>query len=103
MNRIEKLKKYLKGSPDDSFLKHALALEYIKNENDIEAKKLFDEILEKDSTYVGSYYHLGKLLERMNDNKNALKVYEKGMKEAVAKNDNHSYNELKAAHDDLIY
>jgi len=30
MNRIEKLIEFLQASPQDNFLKHALALEYIK-------------------------------------------------------------------------
>ena len=30
MEKIEKLKSFLNNSPEDPFLKHALALEYIK-------------------------------------------------------------------------
>ncbi len=40
MERIEKLKEYLKTNDKDSFLQHALALEYIKIGNDEEAKNL---------------------------------------------------------------
>ncbi len=64
MNRIEKLKEYLKSADKDSFLQHALALEYIKIGNDEEARKLFNEILHREPTYIGSYYHLGKLLRK---------------------------------------
>ena len=62
MDRIEKLKTFLESTPADSFLQHALALEYIKVGDDGEARKLFKEILLREPTYVGSYYHLGKLL-----------------------------------------
>ena len=34
MERIEKLKEFLRASPADSFLQHALALEYIKTGDD---------------------------------------------------------------------
>jgi len=85
----------------DSFLQHALALEYIKIGNHEEAKKLFNEILKREPTYVGSYYHLGKLLERTGDPEKALRVYERGMQIARAANDSHSYNELQAAYEDL--
>ena len=34
MEKIEKLKSLLRDSPDDPFLKHALALEYIKMGNE---------------------------------------------------------------------
>ena len=47
MDRISKLKEYMKTSGKDSFLQHALALEYIKIGNDEEAKNLFNEILKR--------------------------------------------------------
>ena len=67
MNRIEKLHELLQQMPGDNFLRHALALEYIKLEKDDDARILFESILNDSPDYVGSYYHLGKLLERKND------------------------------------
>ncbi len=101
MSRIETILEYLRTTPKDSFLQHALALEYIKIENDTEAKKLFENILTIDPNYVGSYYHLAKLLERQNNNNAAIEVYKKGMLVAKAAKDNHSYNELMMALEDL--
>lgn len=103
MERINKIKEFLVQSPADSFLQHALALEYIKIENDAEARKLFEEILERDPTYTGSYYHLGKLLERVGETEKALLCYERGMEECKKLGDQHSYNELQAAYEDLAY
>jgi Tfp pilus assembly protein PilF len=103
MDRINKIKEYLAGSPEDSFLLHALALEYIKIGQDGEAQKLFESILERDSAYVGSYYHLAKLLERLGNNEEAIQWYEKGMSAAKLAGDQHSYNELQAAYEDLVY
>jgi Tfp pilus assembly protein PilF len=103
MNRIEKLKEYLVASPNDSFLKHALALEYVKLEDDGTAKVLFESVLQYDPAYTGSYYHLGKLLERTGDVEEAIKVYEKGMEACKLAGDKHAYNELQAAHEDLVY
>jgi Tfp pilus assembly protein PilF len=101
MERIEKLKEFLAASPEDSFLQHALALEYVKIDNDAEAKKLFTAILEREPGYVGSYYHLGKLLERINEIPLAITTYENGMKAAKKAGDNHSYNELQGAYEDI--
>jgi Tfp pilus assembly protein PilF len=101
MDRIEKLKEYLKKEQKDSFLQHALALEYIKAGNDEEARKLFVDILLREPTYIGSYYHLAKLLERTAETEKAIKIYEKGMQEANRAGDNHSYNELQAACEEL--
>ena len=103
LDRVEKLKEFLEQNPADSFVQHALALEYIKVGNDEEAKNLFNEILRREPTYIGSYYHLAKLLERTGDNEKAIKIYERGMEEAKKAGDTHSYNELQAAYEDLVY
>ena len=101
MSRIEKLLAFMKDSDKDSFLQHALALEYIKVGDDEAARKLFNEILLREPTYIGSYYHLGKLLERVADYERAIRVYKRGMEEAKKAGDNHSYNELQGALEDI--
>lgn len=102
MEKIEKLKSFLIRSPGDSFLKHALALEYIKLGEEAEARKLFLEILEHDPSYIGSYYHLARLLERTGETENAKNWYERGMIAAKQAGDIHAYNELQAAYEDFI-
>ena len=101
--RIEKLKALLAQNAADSFVQHALALEYVKLNRDEDAKAMFEELLQKNEGYVGSYYHLAKLLERRGETSGAIAVYEKGMKVAKTANDNHAYSELQAAYEDLIY
>jgi tetratricopeptide (TPR) repeat protein len=103
MDRIEKLKAFLAQNPADSFVQHALALEYIKLGKEEEAKTLFEDILGRDAAYIGSYYHLGKLLERVGETDGAVAIYEKGMMMAKDAKDNHAYNELQGAYDDLVY
>ena len=103
MERIEKLRQFLRTSPSDSFLQHALALEYIKSGDDNAARLLFEEILNREPGYIGSYYHLAKLLERANDAQAAITWYEKGMNAAKAAGDQHAYNELQMAYEELIY
>lgn len=101
MDRIAKLKEFLNKNPDDSFVQHALALEYIKLGNKAEARNLFKQLLSRDENYIGSYYHLGKILEEANEKDEAIRCYEKGMKKAKETGDNHAYNELQAAREDL--
>ncbi|MEZ2446290.1 hypothetical protein AB6805_31490 [Chitinophaga sp. RCC_12] len=103
MDRIAQIKQFLVATPNDSFLKHALALEYIKLNDDVTARQLFEELLAHEPGYVGSYYHLGKLLERAGDNAAAISTYEKGMAMAKAGNERHAYNELQSAYEDLVY
>jgi Tfp pilus assembly protein PilF len=103
IDRISKLQEFLQKQPNDSFLQHALALEFVKQENDEEAENLFQNILEKEPDYVGSYYHLGKLLERNGRTDEAISTYEKGMAIAKSAGDQHAYNELQGAYEDLAY
>ena len=103
MDRILKLKEYLEANPIDSFLQHALALEYIKIGNDEDARRLFEEILNREPGYVGSYYHLAKLLERMEQPDEAIAVYEKGMEESKKAEDNHAFGELRGAYEELTF
>lgn len=95
------MREFLKESPGDSFLQHALALEYIKLGRDNEARALFEDILGREPGYVGSYYHLAKLLERMKEEGEAISVYKRGMEEAKKTGDNHSLNELRMALEEL--
>ncbi|PQJ12439.1 hypothetical protein CJD36_001430 [Flavipsychrobacter stenotrophus] len=101
--RIEKILAFLKETPDDNFLNHALALEYVKEGNEAEAQKYFLKNLEHNEGYVATYYHLGKLLERIGQRDEAVSIYEKGMIQAKAAKDMHSYSELQNAHEDLVY
>jgi len=101
MDRINKLKEFLAANPGDSFLKHALALEYVKAGDAGMARSVFEELLEREPGYVGSYYHLAKLLESMGKNEEAIQCYEKGMSAAKTAGDQHAYNELRAAFDNL--
>ena len=103
MNRIAKIQEFLLATPNDNFLRHALALEYIKEGNDALAKELFIKILTDCPDYVGSYYHLAGLLQRTGEIELAVEWYEKGMKAAKKAGDNHSYGELQSAYEDLIY
>ena len=103
MDRVEKIKSMLQENPTDSFLCHALALEYIKLGNDSDARKLFESILKNEPGYIGTYYHLAKLLERIGEIDNAIKVYEKGMEEAKKAGDNHSLSELRSAFEELTF
>jgi len=102
MDRIEKLNEFLQSNPADSFVRHALALEYVKLGDDLAARKLFEELLEKDPAYVGSYYHLAKLLERNNATEEAIRWYEKGMEQAKKMKDEHAWQELRSAYEELI-
>lgn len=103
MDRIEKLNEFLKDNPGDSFLQHALALEYVKIEEYDKARLVFEQLLHRDPAYVGSYYHLAKLMEKMGDSKTAIAWYEKGMEAARKAGDQHALGELRSAYEELMF
>lgn len=100
---MAKLQEFLAVNPEDSFVQHALALEHIKLGNDAAARDLFEQLLQRDENYIGSYYHLAKLLERNGATDAAVAAYEKGMEMAKKAGDNHAYSELRSAYEDLTF
>lgn len=95
--RIPALAKAVRDHPEDSFYKFTLALELLKIDELKKARVLFEAIRQKDPGYVGVYYHLAKLYEKIGENKNALATYKKGISIAESQNDSHTKSELSAA------
>ena len=93
----------LEANPTDSFLNHALALEYIKLGEDQQARILFETLLTREPGYVGSYYHIAKLHERIGETEKASYWYEKGMETAKQAGDNHAFGELRSAYEELTF
>lgn len=103
MERIEQLKIYLKETPDDSFLNYALATEYIALGQDQMALDIFKKLVEKDPKYFATYYHLGKLYERIDDEEKAIHAYEQGLEITKELGEKHAYGELRGAYEELTF
>jgi Tetratricopeptide repeat. len=101
MSRIETLMRWIQSNPKDCFLWHALGLENIKLNRFAEALKCFEEVLKIDSDYIGTYYHLGKLHEKLGKKDSAKKIYLQGIEVAEKLNDDRSKSELEMALEDL--
>ena len=102
MNRMEKLLAFLKDQPRDPFLRHALALEHQKAGNMKAAIEVWENLLNVLPDYVGAYYHLAAALVQQQETESALSWYEQGLAAAKKAGDNHAWNELRAAYDDLM-
>lgn len=94
-DKIRQLAVYLKKNPGDSFVKFALALELLKENQVTKAQVLFESVLEQDPGYLGVYYHLGKLYERQNRPADASRLYQKGI--SVARKQNQKKTEFELA------
>lgn len=101
MDRMARLKEMLVQQPKDNFLRHALALEYLKINHTTEARMLFEAILTDSPDYIGSYYHLALLLAETGEKAMAIAWYEKGMEAARKAGDRHALSELQAAYEAL--
>ena len=101
-NRLQKLLEFYKNEPNDPFLKYALATEYLST-NDVEtALHYFEDLKINHEEYVGTYYHLGKLYEKLDRKDEAVSTYQKGMQVARAARDNHAYSELQTVYNSAI-
>jgi len=86
-SRIAQLQEFLEEDSNDSFLKYALALEYVLvKENDL-ARDCFLKLINDDINYLASYYQLGKLYESLDEAEKAIEIYKKGI-EIAKKTDN---------------
>ena len=101
MDRIALLKSFIERNPSDAFCRHALAMEWVKMGDDAAAREQLETLLEADPDQTGSYYHLGKLLERQGDPEAALAVYGRGLATAQRLGDAHAARELRQAMDEL--
>jgi tetratricopeptide (TPR) repeat protein len=103
MEKIAALSAFLLQNPVDSFVKHALALEYIKIGDLVQAEEIFKSIVSDDPTNTGTYYHLGKLLVAQGRPSEAIEVYEKGIEICKQVGDQHALRELLTATEDVLY
>ncbi|GIV32941.1 MAG: hypothetical protein KatS3mg031_0476 [Chitinophagales bacterium] len=94
---LQELHNLLNQSPDDPFILFALAQEYGKRSQLDAALSYYLQLITAFPDYTGTYYHLGKIYERLGQYDNAIKTYQKGMDITQKKGDQHAYTELKAA------
>lgn len=95
--RAAQLLEMLNDEPHDPFLNYALALEYAKEEDLVKATEIIETLLQRDKTYLGAYYQLGKLYELQNLAEKAIAVYREGIGIAKAQNNKKTMGELNEA------
>jgi tetratricopeptide (TPR) repeat protein len=96
-SNISRLAKAIKKDPDDIFSKFALALELLKVDSVEKAQLLFEAVLKQDPDYLGVYYHLGKLYQSRGYYKQALQLFDNGIKLAERQKELRTKSELQEA------
>ena len=103
MSRIDQIRQFLQDSPNDSFLRYALAQE-LQKQGDVEAAKdAYLWLTENQPSYVATYYHLGKLLIAQGEKEAALAWFNLGIEHAKAAKELHALSELQSAKLELEY
>lgn len=101
MTRKDQIITLLQDNPTDPFLRFALAKEYEKEGADAGAVEVYEQLAKDHPEYVGTYYHLGKALERLGRPAEAWKVYSTGMAVTKRLGEEHAMRELAGARLDL--
>lgn len=96
-NRLQTLHTFLDEDAPDPFILFAIAKEHEKLNQLDKALEYYLNLKEHHTNYVGTYYHLGKLYEKLEQFQNAFFTYKDGMKVAKAEGDQHSLSELAGA------
>lgn len=103
MSRIDQIRQFLQDSPNDSFLRYALAQE-LQKQGDVEAaKEAYLWLTDNQPSYVATYYHLGKLLIAQGEKETALVWFNLGIEHAKAAKELHALSELQSAKLELEY
>ncbi|MDE2995958.1 MAG: tetratricopeptide repeat protein [Bacteroidota bacterium] len=97
MRRLEQLISYHEEDPNDSFVRFALAAEYVKLNQLDDALAAFEALHAHDPSYLGLYYHFGKLLLRIDQPDRARAVFQEGIAVATRITDFHARSELQSA------
>ncbi|MEM1320405.1 MAG: tetratricopeptide repeat protein [Bacteroidota bacterium] len=95
--RLEKLLGFLKADPKSSFVRFAVAKEYESLGDEQQALDYYLNLTKDIPEYTGTYYHLGKLQERLGQYDQAIATYKQGMVICKEQGDKHAYSELAGA------
>jgi thioredoxin-like negative regulator of GroEL len=95
MKRREKLEAMLAESPDDPFLRYALAMTCASEGNAAEASQRLAALLEADPQYVPAYLQLAQLHAELGKAELAKPVLARGIEAARRAGDAHAEGEMR--------
>jgi Tfp pilus assembly protein PilF len=96
-DRLASLLAFREEDPEDAFVRFALAREYEKRGDAKAARTTFEALVADRPDYVGTYYHLGKLYQRLGLSQEAMQTWRAGIEQASQQGDRHSESELRGA------
>jgi Tfp pilus assembly protein PilF len=94
-SRKQQLEEMLQEDPADSFLRYAVAMEYVSEGNDREALTHFATLLQADSSYIAGYHQSGLALVRLGQLDRAREILRHGIALAQQQGNLHSAEEME--------
>jgi Tfp pilus assembly protein PilF len=94
--RIRQLEKFMDEDSSDPFIRYALALEYVK----VDQQKAIDTLevlIQTSRDYLPTYYQLAKLYESAGQKEKAENIFHSGIALAKEQHDVKTLHELQAA------
>ncbi len=95
MSKIAELESLLDDRSDDPFLIYALAREYEKYNNPLQAVLMYEHLVNDHPTYIGTYYHYARLLYDRGNRTEAFKLVRAGIENGTAVKEMHAVSELQ--------
>lgn len=101
MSRLEQLEQMLSESPDDNFLRYALAME-LRGQDQLErSAKIFLEMTDDEPPHVPAFFMGGQVLVMLDEIEQAKSLLTKGIEQAQIQGDTHAAGEMTAFLDTL--
>lgn len=101
--RLEQVKDLLKAEPDDAFLNHALAMEYLGMGENEQAIAVMEHVLKVHPEHTGTYYHLGYAYLNLAKREEALAIWQQGIGKAKELKKQHHLAELQSAYNEVLF
>lgn len=102
-SRLQKLKQMLEADPSDSFLLHAIGMEYLGLNQLEDAENHFRKCIELDSVYFPSIYQLALLLYKRGENTKALSLLEAALPLLSQQNKQRDLREFQSLINEIQY
>jgi hypothetical protein len=101
MSRREQLETMLADSPEDTFLRYALAME-LENDNEHDKSlELHRGLMNEATPYVPSFFMSGQQLAELDRIEEAIEILKQGIQQAEIQNNLHAAGEMRQFIDSL--
>ena len=94
MSRRAQIEAMLKETPDDTFLKYALAMEFKSEEQHEASLKLFGELMAIEPPHVPAFFMTGQQLAGLDRIEEARQVLKQGIEQANVQGNAHASGEM---------